>query len=184
LLILFAVYAEEIFHAGAMGMGNLYMARGLGAILGPLLARRLVGETPPTMYRSLGGAFLIAAGLYVVFAGMPTLWWAAAALCLATMASNVLWVFSSTLLQIETPDAYRGRVFAADFALLTIAMALSSFVTGWGLDYAAIAPRVMAAGLGGILVLPGLYWLLATRRRRQQPVMRFSFVEAGEAIRE
>ncbi len=165
LLILFALFAEGIFQAGAMGMGSLYMTRGLGAVLGPLLARRLIGETPEAMLRTIGVAFSISASFHLAFAYMPTLWLAAAALFLATMAANVLWVFSSTLLQLSVPDAYRGRVFATDFALFTIVMSVSTFVTGWSLDHSAATPRTLAAILGGLLFLPGLLWLPTTLRQ-------------------
>jgi len=97
---------------------------------------------------------------------MPTLWLAAAALFLATMAANVLWVFSSTLLQLSVSDAYRGRVFSTDFALFTIVMSVSTFTTGWSLDHSAATPRTLAAILGGLLFLPGLFWLPTTLRRQ------------------
>ena len=81
------------------------------------------------------------------------------------MASNVLWVFSSTLLQLSVPDTYRGRVFATDFALLTIVMALSTFVTGWALDHIGLSPRTVTLGLGGLLCVPGFLWMLPSARR-------------------
>lgn len=165
LLILFALFGEGIFQAGAMGMGSLYMARGLGATLGPLLARRLIGDTPEAMLRTISLAFGISASFHLAFAYMPALWLAAAALFLATMAANVLWVLSSTLLQLSVPDAYQGRVFATDFALFTIVMSVSTFVTGWSLDHSAATPRTLAAILGGLLFLPGLWWLPTTLRR-------------------
>ena len=93
---------------------------------------------------------------------MPTLWLAAAALFLATMAANVLWVFSSTLLQLSVPDTYRGRVFSADFALLTIVMSVSTFGTGWSLDHGIATARTLAAILGSLLFLPSLVWLSTT----------------------
>jgi hypothetical protein len=159
LLVLFVLFAEQLFQAGVMGMGILYMTRGLGAMLGPILARRLVGETPVAMERTLSLTFFISASFHLTFAYMPTLWLAAAALFLATMAANVLWVFSSTLLQLSVPDAYRGRVFATDFALFTIVMSVSTFMTGWSLDRSAATPRTLAAILGGVLFLPGFLWL-------------------------
>jgi len=180
LLILFALFAERLFQAGAMGMGILYMARGLGAMLGPLLARRFVGETPAAMARTLSVAFFISASFHLTFAYMPTLWLAATALFLATMAANVLWVFSSTLLQLSVPDAYRGRVFATDFALFTIVMSVSTFGTGWSLDHSAATSRTLAAILGGLLFLPGLLWLPTTLRR--QPALSSSSVAQGETL--
>jgi len=178
LLILFALFAERLLQAGAMGMGILYMARGLGAMLGPLLARRFVGETPAAMGRTLSVAFFISASFHLTFAYMPTLWLAATALFLATMAANVLWVFSSTLLQLSVPDAYRGRVFATDFALFTIVMSVSTFGTGWSLDHSAATSRTLAAILGGLLFLPGLLWLPTTLRR--QPALSSSSAAPGE----
>lgn len=164
MMLLYTLYAEQVFLAGAVGIGVLYMARGAGAILGPLVARRMVGEAPAAMFRMIGYAFLAMAGLYVVFAVMPTLWLAAAALCLGTMASNVLWVFSSTLLQLSVPDAYRGRVFSTDFALFTILMSVSTFCVGWALDYVEISVRVLTVMVGGILLLPGIWWLWPATR--------------------
>ena len=160
MMILIALFAENVFEAGAIGMGTLFMARGLGALIGPLLARRLVGEEPQRMVGTIGAAFLLTGGFYVLFGATPTLAWAALALFMATMASNVLWVFSSTLLQISVPDAYRGRVFAADFMLFTIIMALATLATAWGLDYAALTPRALAVISGGLLVLSGVFWLV------------------------
>jgi predicted MFS family arabinose efflux permease len=159
MILLFALFAENVFQAGATGLGMLYMTRGLGAVVGPILARRLAGEEAPGMSRAIGVAFLITGGFYMVFAHMPTLLWGAGALFVAYMAASVLWVFSSTLLQISVPDVYRGRVLAADFALFTVMMAASTFVTGWGLDDLAVAPRTAATLLGSLLLLPGVLWL-------------------------
>ena len=80
MMILIALFAENIFEAGAIGMGTLFMSRGLGALLGPLLARRLVGEEPQTMVGTIGAAFLVTGGFYVLFGATPTLAWAALAL--------------------------------------------------------------------------------------------------------
>ncbi len=169
MLLLFALFAEQVFHAGATGLGLLYMTRGFGAAVGPMLARRLVGSRPQAMERAIGVAFLATGSLYVLFSRMPSLLWGAAVLCVAYMAASVLWVFSSTLLQIRVPDTYRGRVFAADFALFTLIMAISSFLTGWTLDRFALSPRTMAAVLGSLVLLPGLWWLWPRAPRATSP---------------
>lgn len=165
MVLLSAIFAEKVFQIGVTGMGMFYMVRGIGAVCGPILARRIVGEAPRAMYRTIGVAFGLMAALYVVFASMPTVPAAAVALCLGTMAANVLWVFSSTLLQISVPDTYRGRVFATDFALLTVIMALSTFVAGWAMDQMGISPRVLTTMLGCLLFLPAAFWLIPSVRR-------------------
>jgi hypothetical protein len=108
------------------------------------------------------------AGLFLLFSRMPTLLSASVVLCAATMASNILWVFSSTLLQLSVPDAYRGRVFATDFALLTILMAASTFIAGWAVDQPALGPRTVTALFGGILFIPALLWLFSLVRQRSR----------------
>ena len=168
MVILIALFAENIFAAGPTGMGTLFMARGLGALLGPLLARRLVGEEPQTMVGTIGAAFVMTGGFYMLFGATPTLAWAALTLFMGTMASNVLWVFSSTLLQISVPDTYRGRVFAADFMLFTVVMTAAILATAWGLDYAALTPRILAMISGSLLVLSGVFWLLRPQQHVQE----------------
>ena len=168
MVILIALFAENIFAAGPTGMGTLFMARGLGALLGPLLARRLVGEEPQTMVGTIGAAFVMTGGFYMLFGATPTLAWAALTLFMGTMASNVLWVFSSTLLQISVPDTYRGRVFAADFMLFTVVMTAAILATAWGLDHTALTPRTLAMISGSLLVLSGVFWLLRPQQHVQE----------------
>ncbi|GIX47294.1 MAG: MFS transporter [Candidatus Tectimicrobiota bacterium] len=163
MLLLFVLFAEEVFHAGALGLGVLYMTRGLGAAVGPVLARRLAGERPAAMEQAIGWAFGLTGSLYVAFAHTPTLLAAALVLCLAYMAASVLWVFSTTLLQVWVPDAYRGRVFAADFALFTFTMAVSALLTGWAADTLALSPRTLATVLGILVLLPAGFWLWPRR---------------------
>jgi predicted MFS family arabinose efflux permease len=166
IILLSTLFAENVFQAGVIGMGLVYTVRGIGAVFGPILARRIVGEHPEAMYRTIGVAFFIMAGLFLLFSRMPTLVSASVVLCVATMASNILWVFSSTLLQLSVPDAYRGRVFATDFALLTILMALSTYIAGWAVDQPALGARTVTALLGGILFIPAILWLLPLIRQR------------------
>jgi predicted MFS family arabinose efflux permease len=168
IVLLSTLFAENVFQAGVIGMGLVYTVRGIGAVFGPIVARRIVGENPDAMYRAIGVAFFIMAGLFLLFSRMPTLLSASVVLCAATMASNILWVFSSTLLQLSVPDAYRGRVFATDFALLTILMAASTLIAGWAVDQPALGPRAVTSLLGGILFIPALLWLRSLVRQRSR----------------
>ena len=65
----------------------------------------------------VGGAFYIAFGLANNFA------LALFVLAVAHMGGSILWVFSTVLLQSTVEDQFRGRVFAAEFTLMTLAMA-------------------------------------------------------------
>ena len=53
-------------------------------------------------------------------------------------------MFSTVLLQLEVPDRFRGRVFAAELALVTLTSSASSYWTGYQLDRAGWSPRTLA----------------------------------------
>src|SRR4029078_5970684 len=82
---------------------------------------------------------------------------------LAHAGGSTLWVFSTVLLQRGVEDDFRGRVFAAELALLTLTMAISNYVTGELLDRFGRSARTVAVGIGAFFLLPGLAWF-ATRR--------------------
>jgi hypothetical protein len=92
------------------------------------------------------------------------------------------------LLQREVEDEFRGRVFAAELALLTFTMAISNYVTGEMLDRVAFSPRVIAIGLGTFFVLPGIAWFLTERWwNKENPMNDISIdtkePEAAECVR-
>ena len=91
-----------------------------------------------------------------------------AALCVlcAHVGGSILWVFSTVLLQLEVPDAFRGRVFAAELALVTLSTSLSSYWTGYQLDHAGWSPRTLSFLLGVLFMIPGGIWLLILSRWR------------------
>ena len=60
---------------------------------------------------------------------------------LAHTGGSILWVFSTVLLQRGVEDNFRGRVFAAELALLTLTMAISNYATGELLDRLGISAR-------------------------------------------
>jgi len=67
------------------------------------------------------------------------------------------------LLQTAVEDNFRGRVFAAELALLTLTMAASNYVIGELLDRFNYSPRVVTVGVGVIFLLPGLLWFVTAR---------------------
>ncbi len=118
--------------------------------------------------------FIVAGGLYLLFAVVTALPVAVVVLAVAHMGGSTLWVFSTTLLQMLVPDGLRGRVFAAELALMTLGLTISNFVTGWALDTLGIGPRPLAALLGALCFLPGSAWLLLQTSARFRVVTRVS----------
>jgi len=166
ILTLLAVFGERIFPVGksaATGIGVLFAARGIGTAVGPIVARRIAGEGDRRMQITIGIAFLIGGVFYMAFGSATSFILALIVLGVAHMGGSILWVFSTVLLQRSVEDNFRGRVFAAELALLTLTMAASNYVTGELLDRFGISPRVVTIGIGLLFVVPGIIWLITYR---------------------
>ena len=185
-LLLLTIFGQRVFPlagGAAAGIGVLYGARGIGAGLGPIALRWMLGQEPRTLRRTIGPAFFMVGVFYVALAGAPSL--AIAALCVmfAHFGGSILWVFSTVLLQFEVPDNFRGRVFAAELALVTLVTSASAYVTSYALDRAGWSPRLLSFALGATFCLPGGLWLLIVSRWREapkQPIGSPGSVLAGE----
>lgn len=166
ILTLLAVFGERIFPVGrsaATGIGVLFAARGIGTAVGPIVARRMAGEVDRRMQAWIGIAFLIAGVFYAAFGSANSFVFALVVLGVAHCGGSILWVFSTVLLQRGVDDNFRGRVFAAELALLTLTMAASNYTTGELLDRFQVSPRLVTIGIGIFFVLPGLAWFLTQR---------------------
>ena len=165
-LLLLTIYGKQIFplgRDGAASIGLLYAARGLGALIGPMIAGVITSGAPRTMRQAISVAFFVSGAFYLLFAHSPVL--AVALICVlgAHSGGSIQWVFSTTLLQMTVPDRFLGRVFALEMALLTLTMSVSTYVTGWGVDYPGLGARRMATALGLAFAVPGIGWLMLQR---------------------
>jgi len=166
-LLLLTIFGERVFPIGggsAGGIGVLYGARGVGAGLGPIALRWILGTEPRRLRRAIGPAFFVVGVFYVALSGAPNLWVAALCVLCAHFGGSILWVFSTVLLQLEVPDRFRGRVFAAELALVTLISSASSYWTGRQLDRAGWSPRALAFALGILFCIPGGLWLTIQAR--------------------
>src|SRR5206468_8252783 len=123
-----------------------------------IVARRWAGETPKQMQIAIGIAFLIGGVFYIAFGSSRSFVLALLFLLIAHTGGSILWVFSTVLLQRAVEDQFRGRVFAAELALLTLTMAASNYIVGELMDRFGFSPRVVTAGVGAFFLLPGLIW--------------------------
>jgi MFS family permease len=166
ILTLLPVFGEKVFPVGgsaAVGMSVLYVARGLGTAIGPVLTRRFYSETRAQMQRAIGLSFILAGLFYVAFGMSGNFALALIWLAVAHMGGSVLWVFSTVLLQTDVDDEFRGRVFAAELMLMTLSMAASNYATGEALDRFNYTPRSVVIAIGIFFTLPGLLWFLTRR---------------------
>ncbi len=165
-ILLLSVFGERIFPlmgSGAAGIGALYAARGIGAGLGPVVARRLAGEKRQALQNSIAAGFFLTGLFYVAFGQAKAFLPAALALMIAHMGGSILWVFSTVLLQRDVPDEFRGRVFALDLVLFSLGFAVSNYFAGYFMDALHLDPRTIVTILGAYFLLPGVLWILSFR---------------------
>lgn len=169
ILVLLTVFGEQVFSVEGEGgkSGILFSVRGIGAAIGPILAWHYFGETRKSMYRSISLSFFLAAGAYMCFSQAQSLLTAIPFVLLGHIGGSIQWVFSTTLLQQIVPDQFRGRVFAAEMALLTLVMSLSTYFTGLGLDH-NVDPRLLTLRLALLFLLPGTFWVAYLRLNRKK----------------
>lgn len=169
ILVLLTVFGEQIYSTGGQGgkSGILYSIRGIGAAIGPILAWHYLGETRQAMYRAISLSFFISSGAYILFSQAPTMAWAIPCVLVGHIGGSIQWVFSTTLLQQIVPNQFRGRVFAAEMALLTLILSLSTYFTGLGLDH-GLDPRLITLRLALIFLLPGTFWMVYLKINRKK----------------
>jgi MFS family permease len=154
-------------HAGSAGTGLLFAARGLGALLGPLIVRRLYVRRPDRLFRGLAVAMAVYGTGYLAIAATPWLVLIVLLILLAHGAGASNWAMSSAAMQALVPDRLRGRVISADLMILTIVMATSQIVVGLLVDHTA--PRVLVAACGSVTIVYAFGWRLVTRRLVREP---------------
>jgi MFS family permease len=164
--IMIAVYAAHIFplgEDGALALGLLYAAAGFGAISGPLIANLFTDGTTRLLQNSISVAFVVVGLGWLLFGWAPSLPIALFAMWLRHTGGSTNWTYSTVLLQVRVPDKYLGRVFAFDFALFTLSMAVSVWLSGLLMDNLGLEPRTLSYMLAVGSVLPLLPWILLTR---------------------
>jgi MFS family permease len=156
-LLLLTLFGRRIFPLGvdgALSIGLLYAARGVGAGIGPIVARRFGGDGQQFLRRAIGPSIILTAVGYTIVSGAPSLVLAALGVVIGHIGGSNQWVFSTSLLQMNVPNRLQGRVFAVEGALLTLASAASSYLTGIASD-AGWTPRSLALLLAAVFVVPG-----------------------------
>lgn len=161
-MTLVAAAAEESFGAGSAGIGFLMSARGVGVLIGPFVFRRLFAGSDRSLFPGIVVSFATFAAGYLLFGAAPVIALAALGAFIGHLGGGGQWTLSTLGLQRLTPDRIRGRVFAADFTLVSLSMALSVGAAGWLAD--RIGPQSAALWLSVGTLVYTVLWPLATRR--------------------
>ena len=167
---LLPIFAKDILHVGPVGMGWLRAAPAIGALLMSIALSRWPIE------RAAGTKLFFAIvvyGLATLAFGLSTSFWLSMlALAVTGAADMVSIVVRQTLVQLETPDAMRGRVSAVNSLFIGASNQLGEFESGATASVLGAVGSVVLGGLGSIAVA-ALWWrafpALARRDRLVEP---------------
>ena len=144
------------------GISVLFVAMGLGGVLGAPLARRFNSGAAEGLGARMGRSLTLDGCGLLLFSLTPNLFGAAALLVAREMNFAIWWTAQQTLLMRRTEDAFAGRVFASYETLTTLTMVGSMLISGAAAD--RVGMRAVAAGGGTVIMLSGLLWFVLRRR--------------------
>jgi MFS family permease len=138
------VFVQEIFHYGPEGLGILRAAPALGAILiGVVLARHPI-------IKHAGRLMLVAVAGFgvsmIIFALTKNFWLAAFLLMLSGICDGVSVVVRTSIMQLATPDALRGRVASINGIFIGSSNELGAFESGLAARLMGLIPSVIFGG--------------------------------------
>ena len=139
--------------SGVLGMSLLMGSRGIGSLVGPLIGGLVAGPSPNRLRQGILCGFLLAAAGYLALGVAPTMALACAAVVLAHAGGSTVWVFSTTLLQAQTEDRFRGRVFSAESAFHMLSTSTTGYLAGLVVDLGARV-RSVALATGVVMLVP------------------------------
>ncbi|MFM0674501.1 MFS transporter [Paraburkholderia sediminicola] len=147
---LMPVYARDILKVGPTGLGMLRSAPAVGACLCALVQVRYAFE------RRIGLKLFAAVGVFglatVVFALSRSFVMSVAALVIVGASDMVSVNIRSSLIQLATPDAMRGRVSAVNMLFIGASSELGAFESGLAAAWLGTVPAVLLGGIGTLFV--------------------------------
>jgi MFS family permease len=163
---LLPMYAKDLLHVGPWGLGLLRGAPAIGALVMSLALTRwpITRRAGPRMLWSVAvyGAATAVFGVSTSFA------LAMLALAVTGAADMVSIVVRQSLVQLETPDAMRGRVSAVNSVFIGASNQLGEFESGATAALLGPVGSVVLGGAGSIVVaLLWWRWFPALARRDQ-----------------
>jgi hypothetical protein len=165
---LLPIYARDILHTGPWGLGLLRGAPAVGALATSIVLTRRPVE------RHVGRTLLLAVGLFgvcmVVFGVSRSFVVSLIALAVSGGADMVNVVIRQTLVQLETPDAMRGRVSAVNSIFIGASNQLGEFESGATAALLGPVGSVVAGGVGTVLVALAWFRLFPSLAQRDRLV--------------
>ncbi len=149
-------FSDQILNTGAEGLGILRSAPGIGAIMVMLVINFL------PMRKNQGKIMLYCVagfGLSMIVFGLSTLFWLSfSALLLSGVLDGISVIVRSTVLQLKTPEAMKGRVSSLNSIFIISSNELGAFESGFASRLMGVIPSVVFGGLMTIGIV-ALNWI-------------------------
>ncbi|MEN9364158.1 MAG: hypothetical protein RI903_1467 [Bacteroidota bacterium] len=145
------IFAEDILHVGAEGLGILRAAPSVGAVITMVTLIYF----PPLKHAWRNLLWAIAGfGIATLVFGLSTnIWLSVAALFFTGAFDSVSVVIRQTVLRFYTPDEMRGRVSSVNGVFVSTSNEMGAFESGVAAKFLGTVPSVlMGAGLTLVLV--------------------------------
>lgn len=153
-MVFMPIFARDVLHGGARGLGLLMSASGIGAVLGAL---QFAARTSyKGMLKWVGTMFLITSVGLIAFSQSRWFWISAVLLFIFGFAATSQMAATNTTVQNRVPDELRGRVMAVYATMFMGVQPIGSLVAG-GLAKRFGAPATVAA-FGAICLLGSLIY--------------------------
>jgi len=147
---LMPIFAADILHVGAHGLGLLRAMPSLGALAVSLTLLAL------PLKRKAGKIMLVCVGLFgaatVVFGLSRSVWLSCLALVVTGATDMISVVVRSSILQLATPPEMRGRVSSVNWLFLGASNEFGEYESGLTAHWWGAVRAVVIGGLGSMMV--------------------------------
>lgn len=152
---LLPIFARDILAVGPWGLGLLRAAPAIGAITASLYLGRnpLQRNVGKIMFAAVAGFGLATIG----FALSTSLVLSCLALVVLGGTDMISVVIRASLVQLETPDAMRGRVSAVNAVFIGTSNEFGEFESGLTAAWFGVVPAALLGGIGTLAVV--LLWM-------------------------
>ena len=152
---LLPAYARDLLHTGPWGLGLLRLSPAIGALgTSVYLAHHPIQRAAG---RRMFTAVIVFGMATVAFAFSRSIVLSMLILVVLGCADVVSVVVRSSLVQLETPDAMRGRVSAVNSLFIGTSNQLGEFESGVTASWFGLVPATILGGVGSVIV--ALVWM-------------------------
>ncbi len=147
-MALLPIYAQDILHVGAKGLGFLNAAPSLGTLIITLAATRFppIGHAGRNLFLAVSGFGMS----IIIFAFSKNFYLSFAALFLSGIFDGVSVVIRRSILRLLSPDHLRGRVASVNWVFICASNELGAFESGM---LASLIGTVPCVAVGGFITL-------------------------------